>query len=326
MDQLPFARRSWSAPPQRWSAVMICMAGGAVAALALPSAASRQQERLADPLAHLGRPTFDERFATFDHGVDQQRPVAPRRPHRWRTVYGYGGADAISNRQMSATSFASDKWFSGMGPHVVAGKPLRLDPFVHHRRQLTIIGRPVPSRLREGVWNKPFYGGAITTKFSFAQRFGYFEIVARLPAGKGMWPAFWLMPVDGVWPQAGEIDIVEGLGDPRTIFCTVIAGKTQVQAKVRLDFDASAAFHRYGLLWTPETLTWYVDRLRVAATATPPELRDRDMYMIANLAIGGAWGGYPDAQTRFPARYTIRRITAWPLPQGQPRRAYRAER
>ncbi|WP_404482159.1 family 16 glycosylhydrolase [Novosphingobium sp. BL-52-GroH] len=194
-----------------------------------------------------------------------------------------------------------------------------LDPFIHKSGRLTILARQTPQKLRSIAWNKPYYGGAITTKFSFAQKYGYFEIEARLPPGKGMWPAFWLMPVEGAWPDAGEIDVVEGLGDPRTIFCTVIAGKQKKTVRVRLAFDASVDFHRYGVLWGARTLVWFVDRKPVASAPTPPPLTVEKAYMIANLAIGGAWGGYPDKTTRFPGRYEIRRITAWPYPEGHGR-------
>jgi hypothetical protein len=281
------------------------------AALILVAFAPLAPALAANALDGLGAPVFDERFDRFDHGIDQRRPL---RPHRWRTVFGHGGARSVSNRQMSAGSFASDAWFSGMTPAGPGARPLGLDPFLHERGELTILARPTPKSLRPLAWNKPFYGGAITTKFSFSQKFGYFEIEARLPAGKGMWPAFWLMPVDGTWPDAGEIDVFEGLGNPRMIFCTVIAGKQKKATRVKLDFDASAGFHRYGVLWGPSELTWFVDRRVVASAPTPTALTNREAYMIANLAVGGAWGGYPDADTSFPGRYQIRRITAWPHP------------
>ncbi|AXB77293.1 glycoside hydrolase family 16 protein [Novosphingobium sp. P6W] len=259
----------------------------------------------------LGTPSFDERFDTFDSGTDQQRP---KKPHRWRTVYGYGGPRSVSNRQMSAGSFASDARFAGMTPSAAGKVPLGLDPFLFERGQLTILARRTPQSLRAMTWNKPYYGGAITTKFSFAQKYGYFEIEAKLPAGKGMWPAFWLMPLKGAWPDTGEIDVIEGLGDPHTIYCTVIAGKAKKTMRVRLNFDASAAFHRYGLLWGPSEMIWFVDRKPVASAPTPRVLTTQKAYMIANLAVGGAWGGYPDKSTRFPGRYEVRRIAAWPHP------------
>lgn len=279
-----------------------------------PSAANH---RAAAPVAQMDRlgwlaaPSFDERFDTFDHGTDQ---ACPPRPHRWRTVFGHGGPTSASNRQMSAGSFASDAGFTGVVAATPGKKPLGLDPFVHDHRRLTILARPTPAHLRPSVWNKPYYGGAITTKFSFAQQFGYFEIEARLPKGKGMWPAFWLMPLDGAWPDAGEIDVFEGLGDPHTVFCTVIAGNRKKTTRVRLSFDASADFHRYGVLWGPKELVWFIDRKPVASAPTPYALTRQKAYLIANIAVGGAWGGYPDETTRFPGQYTIRQITAWPYP------------
>ena len=253
-------------------------------------------------------PSFLEDFATFDHGIDQ---VAPARPHRWRTVFGYGGAQAVSNRQITGTSFAADALFAGVGPG--AGRPLGLDPFVHRPGMLTILGQRVPGPAEALVWNKPYFGGLITTRFSFSQRFGYFETEARLPTGKGMWPAFWLLPTAGFWPNAGEIDVFEGLGEPHVIHCTSIHGKAKDHFKVDLPFDVSADFHRYGLLWSPTKITWYVDRKPVASAPTPPAMQDTPMYILLDLGIGGSWGGYPDAQTVMPGRFVIRRVAAWPL-------------
>lgn len=271
-----------------------------------PTSAPPQANAQLPPLTD---PTFDERFEQFDHGTDQARPA---RPHRWRTVYGYGGALSASNRQMSGSSFASDAAFTGIGNGTPGPAPLGLDPFAFRRGELTILGERTPEALRPRVWGKRFYGGAITTRFSFSQKFGYFEIEARLPAGKGMWPAFWLMPVNGTWPSAGEIDVFEGLGNPREIHCTVIAGNGRVSKRVALAFDASKDFHRYGVLWTTRTITWFVDRQPVASAATPPALTQDSAYLIANLAVGGSWPGQPDASTAFPGRYSIRRITVWP--------------
>lgn len=265
-----------------------------------------------------GTPSFDERFRTFDWGADQQRPA---RPPRWPTVAGNGGALSRDNRGMSETSIATDARFTGVKDGRVGDRPLGLDPYLlDPGGGLSIVARPTPVEARPWMWNAPYYSGAISTKFSFSQRFGYFEIEARLPAGKGLWPAFWLMPLTGQWPDAGEIDIFENLGDPRVIYCTVIVGKDRPTEKIALPFDASADFHRYGLLWTPDALVWTVDRRPVLRRPTPAVLRTQPMYIIANLAVGGAWGGQPDATTRFPARYSIRRITAWPLPPSASRR------
>jgi hypothetical protein len=318
---LPFTRR-WSVPAWCGMGGVATIAGGHVvnpaftlAALTLAlGAASGGTVSAPEPAApDRAKPSFVEDFATFDHGVDQDLPPSP---HRWRTVYGAGGALSIDNRQMSGPSFAADPGFAGLVAGKPGPRPLGLDPFRHRPGALTILGDRVPAAAVPLVWGKPYYGGAITTRFSFSQLYGYFEAEAMLPAGKGMWPAFWLMPVTGTWPEAGELDIMEALGDPRTAYATVIWGKgdgAKHHSKVALPFDASTGFHRYGVLWGPKEIVWYYDRREVARAATPPALTRVPMYMILNLAVGGDWGGMPDATTRWPGRYVIRRVSAWRL-------------
>lgn len=267
-----------------------------------------------DPRA-LGRPTFVEDFRTFDRGVDQTRPA---RPHRWRMVSGSGGAMSPHNRSMSGTSVAMDPGFAGVRDGRPGPRALGIDPFEWRPGgPLTIKAVRTPPDALPYLWNKPYASGQAMTKFSFAQRFGYFEIEAILPKGKGMWPAFWMLPVEGQWPKNGELDIFESLGDPRVIYCTVISStQKKVMKKVVLPFDASAGYHRYGAAYDRNEIVWYVDRREVMRTATPADMKTQPMYLRMNLAVGGSWGGQPDANTVFPGRYTIRRVSAWQLPGG----------
>lgn len=262
--------------------------------------------------SRLGKQTFDEKFELFDAGADQQRGS---RPHRWRTVMGYGGPTSFENYKLSASSVGIDASFSGVSSGKMGKRPLGLDPFeVRSGQSLTILARPIPAELQPAMWNAKFYSGQITTKFSFSQLYGYFEMEAMLPAGKGFWPQFWLLPQTAKWPSGGEIDILEGLGNPREIYTTLhwSAEHKSEQRKIRLPFDASAGFHRYGALWTPKSIAWYVDRQEVMRIATPAEV-NQPMFMLLGLAVGGAWGGYPDSTTKFPGRYVIRRVQAWSL-------------
>ena len=155
-----------------------------------------------------------------------------------------------------------------------------------------------------------FTEGLITTAKSFRHRYGYWEARVKLPveAGPGLWPAFWLLGPGG-WPP--EIDVLEfrggepalqvhlhwsEQGEHRSSGCSVPVP------------DAAARFHDYGVLWTAEGLTWYLDRAPVAWISAKRGL-DRPMYLIANLAIGG-WAGSPGPDTFFPATYEIDRIAA----------------
>ena len=129
---------------------------------------------------------------------------------------------------------------------------------------------------------------------------------ARLPRGKGVWPAFWLLPADLAWPP--EIDVMESVGDPSKVYMTAhskLAKDGGTEARVTPD-----AFHTYAVSWDARELVWFIDGREVKRLPTPPDL-NKPMYLIANVALGGDWAGLPDATTPFPAHYAIDFIRAY---------------
>jgi len=147
------------------------------------------------------------------------------------------------------------------------------------------------------------------------QKYGTFEARLKVPAGQGMWPAFWLLGQVGA-PGVNEIDIHEILGHrPSTVYMTVHWGtdyaaghKSDGSSWVGPDF--SADFHVFGLEWTPDAIIWTIDgveRKRHTGEGVPQV----PMYVILNLAIGGMWPGAPDATTPFPGLYQIDYVRAY---------------
>lgn len=269
-----------------------------------------------DP-TQFGPPTFEERWSSLDAS---EMPKKPARPTRWRTVLGHGDPTVAGWRSGSGSSLYVDPQFPGVTDGRRLGMPLGLNPFeIDPGVSLTILGFRTPNDLKSKLFDRPYLGGLLTTKFSFSQLYGYFEMSAKLPVGKGLWPAFWLMPVRGSWPENGELDIVEGLGQPREIWTTVhtkVKG-AGAQKKIALPFDVGgpdASWHTYGAAWTEAEIVWYVDRKEVFRAPTPPDMKQVPMYLLVNLAIGGKWGGMPDASTSFPARYKIQRLSVWKMP------------
>ncbi|MGU3537531.1 family 16 glycosylhydrolase [Methylobacterium sp. A54F] len=196
-----------------------------------------------------------------------------------------------------------------------AGLP---NPFSVADGVLTIRAAPADPALGASLGGQAYTSGLINTFHDFSQTYGYFEMRAELPAGQGIWPAFWLLPTDGSWPP--EIDVMEVLGDaPGTLYTTVHSeasgavafpdGRYQSQGITQVG-DTSDGFHTYGVDWQPDSLTWYFDGREVYRTATPADL-DGPMYMIANLAVGGTWPGSPDATTPFPAEMRIDYLRAY---------------
>ena len=136
---------------------------------------------------------------------------------------------------------------------------------------------------------------------------------AKLPAGRGLWPAFWLLPAKGGWPP--ELDVLEMLGQsPTTIYASAHwqeGRHRSVTHKIAVP-DTSAGFHRYGLSWHADVLRWYFDGREVAQMPTPPGL-DQPMYLLVNLAVGGpgSWPGPADGSTPLPGRYIVDTIRAY---------------
>jgi len=142
---------------------------------------------------------------------------------------------------------------------------------------------------------------------------GFFEIRARLPCGAGTWPAIWMLGTDGQWPDGGEIDIMEHVGnDPGVIHGTVhnraTAGTHGDGNSIRLP-SACSGFHRYQLEWTDDALRFAVDDRtfhRYARAGAKPGgwPFDRPQYLLLNLAVGGDMGGQVDDRV-FPQRFEV---------------------
>lgn len=168
---------------------------------------------------------------------------------------------------------------------------------------------------KEESFNGASYTSArLLTKGKFEQQYGRWEARIRLPFGQGIWPAFWLLGDDKngteIWPQIGEIDIMEYLGDEPTItFGTVHGpgysagesiGKPYVLDNDRFD----TGFHIFGIEWGPEYINFYVDD-DLYSQITPEDVPgewvfDDSFYIILNMAVGGTLPGAPNAETKFP--------------------------
>eukprot|EP00927_Polykrikos_kofoidii_P084418 TRINITY_DN8886_c0_g1_i1.p1 TRINITY_DN8886_c0_g1~~TRINITY_DN8886_c0_g1_i1.p1 ORF type:complete len:482 (-),score=79.60 TRINITY_DN8886_c0_g1_i1:103-1485(-) len=155
------------------------------------------------------------------------------------------------------------------------------------------------------------YGGMrYTSAYIKSENLGDFgpghrvEVKAKLPWGKGTWPAIWMLPTDkayGGWPDSGEIDIMEAVGcTPGTIYGTVHTGAynhmkgTQKFGKGYLDFTQ---WHTYSIDWTENHMKWYVDGNHYHTFQTDINNNakwpfDQRFFLILNLAIGGTWGGF----------------------------------
>jgi beta-glucanase (GH16 family) len=145
-----------------------------------------------------------------------------------------------------------------------------------------------------------YTSGMIASYDRFTFTYGYLEMRAKIPAGQGLWPAFWMHLNDD--DQSGEIDIFEFLGhEPNIIHMAYHFPELQ-----QFWFngpDYSQDYHTYAVDWQPDHIIWYIDGVeRARATNAIP---NEPMYIIVNLAVGGLWPRNPDQSTRFPAYYDV---------------------
>jgi beta-glucanase (GH16 family) len=160
----------------------------------------------------------------------------------------------------------------------------------------------------------------INTQNHFTQKYGRFEARIKLPTGKGIWPAFWLLGNDHEthpWPDCGEIDILEAIGARDTIYSTLhgpgYSGRQGPTQKFVLPpgQQVNTAFHLYAVEWSPNDIKFFFDdHLIVERTPAdlPPDTHwvyDHPFYLILNLAVGGHWPGYPDKTTTFPQQMLV---------------------
>lgn len=187
---------------------------------------------------------------------------------------------------------------------------------------------------------KESYSGAAYTSASLMSRFkgdwlyGRIEVRAKIPTGKGSWPAIWMLPSNnlyGGWPYSGEIDIMENVGyDPLAIVTTVHFYGTdgsghQSNGTSTFRNTPWEVFYTYAIEWTPEQIDWYIDDIKVHTYYKPSQADwrlwpfDERFYLILNLAIGGTWGGIEGIDPAiFPLKYYIDyvRVYKWQTTSG----------
>jgi len=160
----------------------------------------------------------------------------------------------------------------------------------------------------------PMITGAVQSRGHFGFQYGYIEVRAKTNPFTGNFPAIWLMPEDGTggWPTCGEIDIWETINATSASYFTVHSNWTYnlgntsnpVSSKNTSNYVLDGVYHNYGLLWTAERLTWYVDGTSqfvytkssdADALAKGQWPFDKKFYIILNQSVGnGSWASNPD--------------------------------
>lgn len=173
---------------------------------------------------------------------------------------------------------------------------------------------------------RQYTSARIRTKGLFSQAYGRFEASIKLPLGKGIWPAFWMLGdnIDSVgWPKCGEIDIFENIGEPSISYSTLhgpgYSGANGISKKYLLPVGeaVNTGFHLYAVEWAPNDIKFFLDD-KLVAERTPADLPpgtkwayDHPFFIILNVAVGGAWPGNPDATTKLPQKMLVNYVRVY---------------
>ena len=169
----------------------------------------------------------------------------------------------------------------------------------------------------------------IKTQDLQAWQYGRVEARMKLPQSQGLWPAFWMLGNDigktAVWPNSGEIDIMEMIGkQPNTIYNTAhgpgYSGAKGLGSHIDLPQGSlQNDFHVYAVEWEATEIRWYIDDaqvFKVASTDVAPNkwVFDHPFFIILNVAVGGGWPGFPDSTTIFPQQMLVAYIRVYQRP------------
>ena len=273
-------------------------AAGVLAALLLASCTTASPPRSGEATA--AETPRDWRFAATPAWADEFDYVGKPDPAKWG--YDLGGGGWGNNELQYYTD--------------------RIDNASVDDGVLTITAR------EESFGERGYTSARLVSKGKGDFRYGRFEARAKLPSGRGTWPAIWMLPTDwkyGDWPRSGEIDIMEHVGfDPGRVHISVhtqaynhVAG-TQKTA-TRMVEGAMDGFHRYRVDWTPEAIRGYIDdvpmfEFRNEGTGPDAWPFDQRFHWLLNIAVGGNWGGQKGIdEAVFPARMQVDYVRVYPL-------------
>jgi beta-glucanase (GH16 family) len=192
----------------------------------------------------------------------------------------------------------------------------------------------------KGDWNKTkshadYTAASLTTSKSASWTYGRIEVRAKLPAGRGTWPAIWMLGTNinepGVgWPKCGEIDIMEFVGyDPEGMHATVHTTaynhvkKTSKGHREKVE-KLTEDFHVFAVEWTEKEIAFLFDDRKIHSfendgkgdVATWPF--NKPQYLILNFAIGGGWGAVKGIdETIFPQKFLIDYVRVYQRPDEQ---------
>lgn len=182
---------------------------------------------------------------------------------------------------------------------------------------------------KESFGGREYTSARLVSKGRGDWTYGKIEVRAKLPKGRGSWPAIWMLASqssygDAYWPDNGEIDVMEHVGyDPGIVHCSIHTENynhtkgTQRSAKRPVNnFDTE--FHLYSVEWTPLGIKGYIDNINYFTFNSDGDWRnwpfDKPFHLLLNIAVGGNWGGVQGVDDAiFPIQMEVDYVRVYPM-------------
>jgi len=244
----------------------------------------------------------------------------PPRPAQWKLVFH----DEFNQGRLDLKKWATCYWWSSTTctnstsqelelyrPQNVSVKQGMLDLTA---RKETVQGDPANGEGKQFDYTSGIVTGASPSATLFSFKYGYVDARARIPAGQGLWSAFWMLPVDR--SALPEVDIFEIFGqhptvDNETTHWDAGGGRSQQLGNITNTPDLSVGWHDFGLEWDRTTLAWYLDGKEIWRLKRSETIPNTQMYLLADLAVGGSFGGPPNSHTVFPSSLVFDYVRVW---------------
>ncbi len=206
----------------------------------------------------------------------------------------------------------STRWSYDVGGHGWGNQELQFYTSARKENARVENGHLIIEARQENWENRDYTSARLVSKGKGDWTYGRFEVRAKLPTGRGTWPAIWMLPSqtsygEGFWPDNGEIDVMEHVGfDPDVVHASVHTKAyhhsigAQKTGKIHVPTSRSD-FNVYAAEWTPAEMRWYVNDKHFFTfkneRLTNPKADhrqwpfDKPFHLMLNIAVGGTWGG-----------------------------------